>query len=509
MNAMSKQLARLATACLLACTCARDTAATPAPLPPTRGPLTIHPANPRWFADADSRAVYLVGSHTWANFQEIRRAGDKPFDHDAWLAFMTEHHFNFQRLWIWEQAAWATWTKEKLVIEPMPYRRTGPGHALDGGLKFDLDEFDDAFFDRLRARLITCRDRGIYCAVMLFQGFSYKRPVGNHPANPFPGHPFNVANNVQGFNGDADGDSILDLDAPAVRAHHAAFIRKVVETVNDLDNVLYEVINEGGTEDWQYFVVRTVQDYERAKPRQHLVGITGQGAVNLPAALASDAQWVSPGSRDHPGMDLPTYRALLRGNPPAWHQQKPAVLDTDHFWGHGIDPQWPWKSFARGYHVLFMDPWSPLPAWMDGPPGSLRALQNTPDFPGYFESRLAMRNTARLAAGLDLAKFAPHGALASTGFCLADPGRTYIVYLAGGGSVELDLAAARGDFRATWIAAVTGREIPGRSVTGGGKRDLSCPFAGDAVLLLQLDHGQSPARTPRGRLRECLFRRVP
>lgn len=48
------------------------------PLPPTRGPLTIHPDNPRWFADADGRAVYLVGSHTWANFQEIRRAGDRP-----------------------------------------------------------------------------------------------------------------------------------------------------------------------------------------------------------------------------------------------------------------------------------------------------------------------------------------------------------------------------------------------------------------------------------------------
>lgn len=449
------------------------------PLPPTRGPLTIHPDNPRWFADADGRAVFLVGSHTWANLQEIRRAGDRSFDHDAWLAFMVEHRFNFQRLWIWEHAAWATWTKEKLLVDPLPYVRRGPGPALDGGMKFDLDRFDEVFFDRLRARLIVCRDRGIYCAVMLFQGFSSKKLKSRtHTGDPFPGHPFHAANNVQGFNGDADGDSVLDLDAPAVRARHVAFIRKVVDTVNDLDNVLYEVVNEGGTEDWQKFVVQTVQEYERTKPRQHLVGITGAGAVNLPAALASDAQWVSPAGGDLPGKPFAS-------NPPAWGEKKPSVLDTDHIWGHGIDPQWPWKCFTRGHHVQFMDPWGPLAGWRDGAPGSLAALQNTADFPGYAEARLAMRNTARLAAGLDLAKFVPAGALASTGYCLADAGNSYVVYLPGGGGVDLDLTAAPGEFRATWIAAITGREIPGKNVTGGEKRQVNCPFFGDAVLLLQ------------------------
>jgi hypothetical protein len=38
--------------------------------------------------------------------QERCGAGEKPFNHDAWLAFMAEHSFNLQRLWIWEQAAW-------------------------------------------------------------------------------------------------------------------------------------------------------------------------------------------------------------------------------------------------------------------------------------------------------------------------------------------------------------------------------------------------------------------
>jgi hypothetical protein len=32
-----------------------------------------------------------------------------------------------------------------------------------------------------------------------------------------------------------------------VLRHQESYVRKVVDTVNDLDNVLYEIINEGGS----------------------------------------------------------------------------------------------------------------------------------------------------------------------------------------------------------------------------------------------------------------------
>lgn len=453
---------------------------------PTRGPLTIHPANSRWFADRDGRAVYLVGSHTWANFQDFGLAGGKPFDHEAWLAFMEEHRFNFQRLWVWEQAAWAPWSKEKLLVSPMPYRRTGPGLALDGQPKFDLDQFDDAYFDRLRARLIAGRERGIYSAVMLFQGWSYTRPKRSHPGNAWRGHPLNAANNLQGLDGDADRDDVPNLADPVVRARHAAYVRKVVDTVNDLDNVLYEVINEGGTTDWQLFIVRTLQDYQRTKPRQHPVGITGQGAVDVPTALAADTQWVSPGYTDWPGLATEAASTMMRNDPPAWNEAKPSALDTDHLWGHGIDPRWVWKSFLRGHHVLFMDPWNPLPEWNDSlAPHGWHYQRNRFDFPDYVEGRLAMRATVRLAAEFDLARLVPHGGLASSGFCLAEPGRTYIAFrLAGSGELSLDLSAAPGSLRAKWIAAISGQTVWAADVPGGSRRVIACPFNGDGVLVL-------------------------
>lgn len=42
---------------------------------PIQGALRVHPDNPRYFADDSGEAVYLTGSHTWANLQDIGLVG--------------------------------------------------------------------------------------------------------------------------------------------------------------------------------------------------------------------------------------------------------------------------------------------------------------------------------------------------------------------------------------------------------------------------------------------------
>ena len=108
-----------------------------------------------------------------------------------------------------------------------------------------------------------------------------------------------------------------DLSDPQVRERQAAYLRKVVDTVNDLDNVLYEVTNEGGTKDWDWWVVRTVQEYEKTKAKQHPVGLTGHGSESNDEMLASPAAWISPGSDGW--QDLKT-----DPRPAAGHESQPA-----------------------------------------------------------------------------------------------------------------------------------------------------------------------------------------
>jgi hypothetical protein len=38
---------------------------------PAKGPLQVHPENPRYFTDGSGKAIFLTGAHTWANFQDI------------------------------------------------------------------------------------------------------------------------------------------------------------------------------------------------------------------------------------------------------------------------------------------------------------------------------------------------------------------------------------------------------------------------------------------------------
>ena len=109
-------------------------------------------------------------------------------------------------------------------------------------------------------------------------------------------HPYYPDNNLQAFSGNLKSDGGPDLSDPQVRQRQAAYLRKVVDTLNDLDNVLYEVTNEGGTKNWDWWVVRTVQEYERTKGKQHPVGLTGHGSENNEEMLASPATWISPGS---------------------------------------------------------------------------------------------------------------------------------------------------------------------------------------------------------------------
>ena len=60
-------------------------------------------------------------------------------------------------------------------------------------------------------------------------------------------------NNINGINGDpsntGNGDTIQTTSEPAaVLAAQQAYVRKVIDTVGDLDNVLYEISNEVLTE---------------------------------------------------------------------------------------------------------------------------------------------------------------------------------------------------------------------------------------------------------------------
>jgi hypothetical protein len=468
---------------------------------PATGPLRVHPKNPRWFADGSGRAIVLVGSHTWANVQELGMPGEPPFDFDGYLAMLEANQHNFVRLWAWEHPWRASWTNDPILVAPLPYKRTGPGDALDGKPKFDLDQWDEAYFARLRERVQRLGARGIYASVMLFQGWSLNK-AGSKEGDPFLAHPYNGSANVNGVdvarrsNQDEDDQPTLhSLGNPKVLARQEAYVRKVVDTVNDLDNVLYEIANEGGATAWTLHMIGFVKGYEQRKPKQHPVGMTHR--ISPPSQtnrdlFASPADWVSPAAEPQdwtaPGS---VYLQDYKDDPPPSDGTKVVVNDTDHLWGHGGPQAWAWKSFTRGLNAIFMDPWQHLPgrlvrenvAWMFLKGGISKDQRDYPDWPLV---RRSLGRVRRFAERMDLAAMTPRGDLVSTRYCLASPGREYLVYFPQGGTATLDLTDAKGELDVEWYLPVVDRTLVGPEPLVGGRHEvITAPFSGDAVLYLK------------------------
>jgi len=419
--------------------------------------LRIHPTNSRYFTDGSGKAIYLTGSHTWTNLiDDDTSYPPTAFNYDGYLDFMEEHNHNFMRMWTWEQSKY-TYGDGFRYSAPQPWSRTGPGNALDGRPKFDLTRFNEEYFSRLRSRVIAAGKKGIYVSIMLFEGHGAQR---SKIPWCWDGHPLNAENNINGIDGNPDEDDrgleIYTLEIPEITKIQEAYVQKVIDAVNDLDNVLYEIINEAGpySTQWQYHMINYIKDYEATKPKQHPVGMTFQYKGGTNAALFdSPADWISPNQEGG-----------YRDNPPAADGSKVIISDTDHLWGIGGNQQWVWKSFLRGLNPIYMDPYG--------------------DPPGDESIRDSMGYTLDYAERMNLASMIPMNKLSSTKYCLANPGSEYLIYQPDSGSFTVKLNA--GTYSYEWFNPDTGAVVESGTVTvNDGNKSYTPPFSGDAVLYLR------------------------
>ena len=465
------------------------------------GPLRVHAVNGRYFTDNSGKAIYLTGSHTWQNLQDFVAIGDKPFNYTEYLDMMQENQHNFMRMWTWEQTRMGAWTADTIYASPLPFERTGPGLAIDGGPKFDLTKFNSEYFKRLRHHVEEAARRGIYVSVMLFQGWSLDR-IDSKVGNPFPFQPYNIANNINNVGapdtpGDYDDKPSLHslMISQELLDIQEAYIKHIIETVNDLDNVLFEIINEGGSVAWQYHMINFIKKTEETMPRQHPVGMTHTGDPKLPNKVLFDspADWVAPNSVPYEWeMDDSILFTSYKTDPPDTKGKKVVFADTDHLWGHGGNHIWVWKCFLRGANPIFMDPWYPMAGredeaktigWIYLKGGITKDDRNYHDFDLV---RKNMGYTNSFARRLDLVHAIPHPELSSTGYCLANPGQEYLVYFPAGGEAKVDLRGAKGNYIIEWFIPLTNRTVIGpKPVSGGDYLEIEPPTILDAVLYLK------------------------
>ena len=458
------------------------------------GPL-VASGNPNYFKDASGEVLILTGSHTWNTLQDWGSHGSpQTLDFDAFVSFLVAHGHNFTQLWAMELPRIcglpsAADLAPDLTVSPHPWQRTGPGTATDGGLKFDLTKFDQSYFDRLRTRTEILRNAGIYVGVYLFTG-----EFLNQFRCSSDGYPFTGANNINavddGYDGGSQGIGAISMNAPnAITAFQDAYVEKVIDTLNDLPNVLWVVSEETPKTStwWNSHQISHIRAYESTKPYQHPIGYGAPVDVPDSTLYESDADWVKPQIRISPA------NSCGNGNPIC----KVNVNDSDHsYFGMWNDtPQhnrnYAWQNFMSGNQVLFMDPYvlyypredrnkcvSPVNAICSGPA------------PRWDNFRQNLGYILRYSRKLNLANVTPRRSLCSTGYCLAQTpaeGAEYLVYAPSGGPFTIDLSAMASSrtLVAEWFNPSTGLTIAGGLIqSGSSSQTFTPPFSGDAVLYL-------------------------
>ncbi len=189
--------------------------------------------------------------------------GDRQFDAEVFLENLAAHNINFTRFFL--VLPWPVGTESNVL----PFAKAGD--------KYDLRKFDETYFVRLRTIIAKAERLGIVCQVCLFDrcglSVSDRRAWANNP--------YNAERNVNGLlEGPKDGYPPFCHTTGPIAKINAAFIRKVVETIGDRDNVIYEIMNEpypqlGPLPEWHAWVARELRKHLADRSGSKVISSTG------------------------------------------------------------------------------------------------------------------------------------------------------------------------------------------------------------------------------------------
>ena len=398
------------------------------------------------------------------------RGSLQPLDFDAFVKFLTAHGHNFTLLWTVEMPKFCNLpitasAPPDFTVSPFQWKRTGPGTATDGGLKFDLTKFDQAFSTAYGTRTKALNDAGIYAGVYLFTG-----EFLNMFRCSSDGYPLTGANNINGVDdGYASGKKgIRRLTMTAPNA-----ITRVPGRVCGKDDRHSERFAERALDGFRRSaraipfggMTTRLRTFEPMNPESRISirsDMRRRSAISDSIVYNSDADWVAPATL------FRRPRPAARESPLAKSTSMTAIIPT---LGCGTRRRnriatTPGKTFTTGNQVLFMDPYlvyyprenrnlcaSPTQSICTGAGHAIRQLQGQSriHFEIFPQVESCQCRSARLAQ-FDRLLPCPN----------AISGAEYLVYAPSGGSFTVDLSAMSSPrtLAVEWFNPSTGPRSP-------------------------------------------------
>jgi uncharacterized protein (TIGR03437 family) len=338
--------------------------------------------------------------------------------------------------------------------DAMPvYIRTGPGTAADGRPAVDLNQFNQPFFDYWRSVVQYAQSKGLVIQVcMLDEWHSTAMVVEDDGPRKVWGLQFDyfyAGNNVNGVN-ITSRDDLLN-PANSVFAHQQALARKIVDTLGDLPNIVWEIGNESGQFAWELPLADYTTAYEQSRHvYQHLI---------VPRDL--------PGHQFVPGQCTNDPATAHTGLVRAFPQNLALITDNDCIGADTPDIRRgkAWAALTAGaqidlFHAAITDP---------------AVLASSDAAQGMIYIGLQQKFLSDLK--IELAGMVPLDSDVSNGWAMGRSGVEYIAYLKSGGTTTVP--ALSNPSRAVWF-----NPRDGSSVDAGSGPQFRAPDKNDWVLYL-------------------------
>ena len=440
-------------------------------------PLSLHPENPHYFMFRGKPTVLITSGEHYGAVLNL------DFDYITYLDELHAHGLNHTRLFsgVYHEVPGSfKITDNTLAPEPgryiCPWKKGEYPGSADGGNKFDLTAWDDAYFKRLRDFLYRAGERGIVVEVNLFCPFYTERLWSVNLMNS--------ANNVNGV-GNCGRDEVYTLEHEGLTSCQEAVTRKIVEELRDFDNIYYEVCNEpyAGkvTRPWEDHIVKIITETESAFRHRHLISkniSNGRARITNPNPDVSIFNFHYCYPPDVVAMNYDLNRVI--GENETGFRGSDDVLYRTEGWDFIIAGGALYNNLDYSFSVKHPD-------------GSFSGYESPGGGSPALRRQLGILKT--FIDGFDFIRMAPDSTVIRGGVpdgvtvrVLCEPGRQYAVYVMGGTIVELEMEIPKGEYTVEWVDTVSGSVVQrGELEHNGGAAILASPeYTEDIALRIKL-----------------------
>jgi hypothetical protein len=370
-------------------------------------------------------------------------------------------------------------------FEVYPFKRLPDG-------RYDLDQWNDAYWRRFAEFLRLTRERGIILQIEVWDRFDYSR-------DNWVKHPYNPGNNVN-YTHESSGLAAVYPDHPGanrqpfffttpkqrnnrvVLPYQRKFVTEMLRHALPHPHVLYCMDNEtSGEEAWAVYWAEFIQKRARAAGVEvfltqmwddwKLQGAHHRRTFDHPERFAfADVSQNNHQKGQQHWDNFQWARSYLAKHPRPVNTVKTYGADTGRYGTSrdGIE-RW-WRHLLGGAAaVRFHRPDSGL-GFSPPAEASIRAARKLESLVKLWE----LQPANELLRERD----------ANEAYLAANPGAAYAIYFPDGGAVELDLRKTDGAFEVRWIDVRTGEWGPRGELGGGDWQRLATPGAGHWTVAL-------------------------